>query len=362
MITRQVIQTCIDEMKELTKVDFCVIDIQGFLMASTFGKNTPDISMMKSFFESPADSQIIGGNYLFKVKEDDEAVFVLVSHGSQTDGYTMGKIAVNQLVHLLVAYKEQYDHTNFIQNLLLDNLLLVDIYNRAKKLGIQTQADRIVFTIEVKGGKEREAMVALKTAFSGKMDDYIVAVDENNVILIHTLVPDEKEEDMCEMAYVIREVMNTEAMLKVRVSYGTIVHELRELSKSYKESKMALDVGNIFYADQPVIAYNSLGIGRLIYQLPVNLCKLYIQEIFGGEMPEEINEEILHTINTFLDNNLNVSETSRQLYIHRNTLVYRIEKLKQATGLDVRSFEDALTFKIAQMVLSYTNYIDHMGD
>ncbi len=358
MITKQVIQTCIDELKDLTKVDFCVIDVQGVMMASTFNKNSLDITHMKSFFDSPADSQIIGGNYLFKVKEDGEVAYVLISRGGQSDGYIFGKIAVNELQHLLVAYREQYDHTNFIQNLILDNLLLVDIYNRAKKLGIPAQARRIVFLVEVPEDKSREAQEIIHSAFAGKMDDYVTAVDEKNVILVHTLEADEEYADMEQLARMLLEIMNMEVLVKSRVSYGTVVKELREISKSYKEAKMGLDVGQIFYEQRDIIAYDALGIGRLIYQLPVNLCHMFIQEIFGDDIPEELDEETLMTVNKFYDNNLNVSETARQLYVHRNTLVYRIEKLKAATGLDIRTFDDALTLKIALMVVNYTKYLD----
>ena len=160
------------------------------------------------------------------------------------------------------------------------------------------------------------------------------------------------------IANTIVDMMNSEAMLKVRVSYGTVVQELREVSNSYKEAKMAMDVGRIFYAEKNVIAYSTLGIGRLIYQLPVNLCRIFIEEIFGGNQVYDLDEETLTTINKFFENNLNVSETSRQLFIHRNTLVYRIEKLQKATGLDIRTFEDAMTFKIAMMVVNYMKYLD----
>ena len=358
MIIKQVIQTCIDEMKELTKVDFCVVDVEGVMMATTFGRNSLDISQMTSFFDSPADSQIIGGNYLFKVKEDDEAVYVLISRGGQTDGYVFGKIAVNELQHLLVAYREKYDHANFMQNLLMDNLLLVDIYNRAKKLGIAPQARRVVFMVEVPEDRSREAQEVIQSLFAEKMDDYVTAIDEKNVILVHTLDDDEEYEDMEQVAKLLMDVMNTEVLVKTRISYGTIVRELRELSKSYKEAKMGLDVGKIFYEHRDIIAYNALGIGRLIYQLPVNLCQIYIQEIFGDDIPKELDDEMLMTINKFYHNNLNVSETARQMYVHRNTLVYRIERLKEATGLDIRTFDDALTLKIALMVVNYMKYLE----
>ena len=147
-------------------------------------------------------------------------------------------------------------------------------------------------------------------------------------------------------------------MISARVAYGTIVQELRQVSKSYKEAKMALDVGKIFYAEKKVIAYKTLGIGRLIYQLPVNLCRMFIEEIFGDRTLRDLEEEMLTTIMKFFENNLNVSETSRQLFIHRNTLVYRIARLQENTGLDIRVFEDALTFQIALMVVNYMNYLD----
>ncbi|MBQ9322023.1 MAG: helix-turn-helix domain-containing protein, partial [Eubacterium sp.] len=145
---------------------------------------------------------------------------------------------------------------------------------------------------------------------------------------------------------------------EVHVAYGTIVSELKEVSRSYKEARMALDVGKIFFDKRDIIAYSSLGIGRLIYQLPIPLCKMFIKEIFASKSPDEFDEETLTTINKFFENNLNVSETSRQLYIHRNTLVYRLDKLQKSTGLDLRVFEDAITFKIALMVVKYMKYME----
>ena len=178
-------------------------------------------------------------------------------------------------------------------------------------------------------------------------------LDESNVILIKALAAGESYEVMEHTANTIVDMMNMEAMMNVRVSYGTIVEELKDVSKSYKEAKMALDVGKIFYAEKRVTAYNRLGIGRLIYQLPVNLCQIFIDEIFGANVPDELDEETLTTINKFFENNLNVSETSRKLFVHRNTLVYRLEKIKKLTGLDLREFDHAIIFKVALMVKKY---------
>ena len=305
-------------------------------------------------------SQVIGVHHLLKIMDEGELLYILVARGAQDDVYMVGKIAVSQLQNLIIAYKERFDRNNFFQNLLLDNLLLVDIYNRAKKLHVEVSAPRVVFLVETRLEKDGIVTELLRSMFSSQGNDYITAVDESSVILIKSLEEGYTQESLMETAETIVAMMNTEAMLNVRVAYGTVVQELKDVSKSYKEAKMALDVGKIFYVERNVTAYSTLGIGRLIYQLPVNWCRSFIQEIFGDNIPEELDDEMLSTINKFFENNLNVSETSRQLFVHRNTLVYRIEKLQKSTGLDIRTFDDALTFKIALMVVNYMKYLDSM--
>ncbi len=360
MISSQVIKTSIEELKAITKVDLCVLDLEGNAVASTFEPNDLSLSLIMGFINSPADSQVIGTHHLLKILDEGDLLFVLDARGSGEDTYMVGKIAVSQLQNLIIAYKERFDRNNFFQNLLLDNMLLVDIYNRAKKLHIEVTVPRAVFLIETGSEKDNPAAELLNGMFSSQVGDYITAVDESNVILIKALNESDDYESLNQIAETIVDMMNMEAMMNVRVSYGTIVGELKEVSKSYKEAKMALDVGKIFYAEKKVTAYNTLGIGRLIYQLPVNLCRIFIDEIFGSNVPDELDEETLTTINKFFENNLNVSETSRQLFVHRNTLVYRIEKLEKSTGLDIRTFDDALTFKIALMVVNYMKYLDSM--
>ena len=311
-----------------------------------------------AFVESPADSQVVQGCQFFKVFDEHQLEYILLANGDSDDVFMIGKIASFQVQNLLVAYKERFDKDNFIKNLLLDNLLLVDIYNRAKKLHIEQNARRIVFIVETKNEKDNGALETIRTLFVAKSKDFITAVDEKNIIIVRELTPNETYEDMEKVARTVLDMLNTEAMSSARISYGTIVNEIKEVSKSYKEAKMALDVGKIFYSEKVIIAYNHLGIGRLIYQLPLPLCKMFIKEIFEGKSPDEFDEETLSTINKFFENSLNVSETSRQLYIHRNTLVYRLDKLEKSTGLDLRKFEDAITFKIALMVVKYMKYME----
>lgn len=361
MLSNQIIQTNIDELKGITKVDFFIYDMEGDCVASTSSEVLFDNSVIDSFVASQADSQIVSGCHFFKVLDDHELAYVLVAKGFGDDAYMMGKVAVCQIQNLLIAYKDRFDRTGFFQNLLLDNLLLVDIHNRASKLHIEVEKRRLVYLIETKTDKDGAAEELLKSMFVPQAGDFIVSIDERSIVLIKELDSKATKEDIEEVADTIVDMLNTEAMLKVRVAYGQPVNELKDVSKSYKEAKMALDVGNIFYDYKRVISYEMLGIGRLIYQLPQNLCKIFIKEIYGELKPEDIDEEILTTVNKFLENNLNVSETSRQLFIHRNTLVYRIEKLQKAIGLDMRVFEDALTFKIALMVIEYLRYLENQG-
>ena len=360
MISNQILQNTIDGLKNITRTDLCVIDVEGKILAATFPDAEQFIASAQSFVGSPADSQVVNGCQFFKVFDDHQLEYILLAYGDSEDVYMIGKIASFQIQNLLVAYKERFDKDNFIKNLILDNLLLVDIYNRAKKLHIETEMRRVVFLVETNREKDGNELEKIRGLFGGKSKDFVTAVDEKNIILVKEVKQTESYDDMNKIAKVVVDMLNTEVMSSVHVSYGTIVNEIKEVSRSYKEAKMALDVGKIFYENQNIIAYSNLGIGRLIYQLPLPLCKMFIREIFDGKSPDEFDEETLTTIDKFFENSLNVSETSRQLYIHRNTLVYRLDKLQKSTGLDLRVFEDAITFKIALMVVKYMKYMESL--
>ena len=360
MISNQILQNTIDGLKTITRIDMCVLDVDGKVLATT----SPDASgyeeSVSTFAKSPADSQVISGHQFFKVYDDNQLEYILLVMGGSDDVYIIGKLATFQIQNLMVAYKERFDKDNFIKNLLLDNLLLVDIYNRAKKLHIDSEAKRVVLLVETQTEKDNTALETVRTLFATRTRDFITAVDEKNIIIVKEVKQSETYKDIEQTAFVILDTLNTEAMSRVKVAFGTIISSLKDVSKSYKEAKMALDVGKIFYSDKNVVAYSNLGIGRLICQLPIPLCKMFIREIFGDMSPDDFDEETLATINKFFENSLNVSETSRQLFIHRNTLVYRLDKIQKITGLDLRVFEDAITFNIALMVVKYMKYMENI--
>ncbi|MCI9188987.1 MAG: PucR family transcriptional regulator [Lachnospiraceae bacterium] len=359
MISNQILQNTIDGLKNIARVEFCVMDVDGKEVASTTDMNSIG-GTVAEFAASPADSQEIQGYQFFKVFDDQQLAYVLVAGAAGEDVYTIGKIAAFQIQNLLVAYRERLDKDNFIKNLLLDNLLLVDIYSRSKRLHIQTDMPRAVLIAESAGGRDSNVLDMVRTYFNGSSKDFVTEVDENNVIIVKELSDGDAMKEMEKAARQLWNYLKKEGVRDTHIAYGSVIQEIKEVSRSYKEAKMALDVGKIFFQDREIIAYSELGIGRLIYQLPIPLCKMFIREIFGGKSPDEFDEETLGTIYKFFENSLNVSETSRQLFIHRNTLVYRLDKLQKSTGLDLRVFEDAITFKIALMVVKYMKYMENV--
>ena len=363
MVSNQIIQKSMADLQNITGVKFCVLDTTGQYIFGSEETYRVDVNIVNEFVSSEADSQAVGNIRFLKMGNEDEGMYIVITEDKETS-YTVGKIAVSQLKQLNDAYQDKMDKNSFYQNLILDNMLLVDIHNKAKRLHLECAKKRVVFLVEVDGSdavSDNMALELLKGMYSGLSGDHVTTVDEKNIILIK-LLGDEDMEGQCQMvANTIVDMMNTEIMHNVHVSYGNVVSEMKDVSKSYKEAKMALDVGKIFYGDKDIVSYAALGIGRLIYQLPVNLCKMFIKEIFGEKIPDELDEETLSTLEKFFDNNLNVSETSRQLFLHRNTLVYRIEKLQKVTGLDVRNFDDAMTLKIALMVVNYIDYLEKVN-
>ncbi|MBO5071107.1 MAG: helix-turn-helix domain-containing protein [Roseburia sp.] len=358
MISNQMLQNTIDGLKGIARIELGIIDVEGKVLATTFPEADQYVEAALTFVNSPADSQVMSGCHFFKVFDEHQLEYVLLANGDSDDVYMVGKIAAFQIQNLLVAYKERFDKDNFIKNLLLDNLLLVDIYNRAKKLHIDTEVRRVVFIVETNRDREGNDLEKIRGIFGTKTKDFVTAVDEKNIIIVKEVGDGESYEELNKTAEVIVNLFGTDPECDIHIAYGTIVNETKEVSRSYKEARMALDVGKIFFEEKKVIAYSTLGIGRLIYQLPIPLCKMFIKEIFDGKSPDDFDEETLTTINKFFENSLNVSETSRQLYIHRNTLVYRLDKLQKYTGLDLRVFEDAITFKIALMVVKYMKYME----
>lgn len=361
LLSNQVIQKVIRDIKQIAGLECSVWNMKNECLAMTSlvpkALNKKVATFIKGAEKNEVTESVNETESMFLVREEEMPVYVLVILGESKEAILPGRFGVSQMSNLLQAYRERMDRNRFMQNLILDNLLLVDIYNQAKKMKILVEQRRIVFLIEPKNEGENLVLETLKGLFATGTKDFVTSVDEGHVILIKALENTDSYEQVNHISRMLVDTLNMEAMVGVRVSYGTIVEELKDVSRSYKEADMALEVGRVFYEERNILGYNELGIGRLIHQLPKSLCEMFLQEVFGGNVMEHFEEEELATVYTFFDNNLNISETARQLYVHRNTLVYRLEKIQKKTGLDVRKFDDALMFKIAMMVESHMRYM-----
>lgn len=359
MLSNQVLQKTLQSIRKVTNLEASVWDMQANCLAQTSEKAKElekEVADFLRYADPDMEGSILEGRGFF-LASDGEPLYVLALQGNEEQMELAGGLGVCQLESLIEAYKDRMDRNRFIQNLILDNMLVVDIYNQAKKMRIATEQRRAVFLIESKNEGDSLVLETMRGLYATGNKDFVTAVDEKHIIFVKALEATEDYAELNHTAHVLVDTLNTEAMANVRIAFGTIVAELKDVSRSYKEAELALEVGRVFYADKNILAYNELGIGRLIHQLPVSLCEMFLREVFPQGEAVRFEEEELTTVYTFFDNNLNISETSRQLYIHRNTLVYRLEKIQKKTGLDVRVFDDALTFKIAMMVADHMKNI-----
>ena len=350
------LQKCMEDWKQIIGLDFCLLSEDNSVFVATGERRIPSAGKLEDFRNGDALCTANASCCLYKVMDRDELLYILIVWGSGESTSTIGELAVCQIRSLIEAYSEKNDKNAFMQKLLLGSYSEVEAFNRAKKLHISSSCQRAVFLVETRQAGDEHALTMIRNIFSARTHDFITSVDDKGIIIVRELVSTETYENLEATAHMLVDMLGAEAMTQAWVAYSNVANGLRDLANAYKEARMALEIGKIFYSERNVFGYRKLGIGRLIYQLPEEVCEMFIEEIFDGESLDAIDGETLNIIRTFFENNLNLSETSRQLYVHRNTLVYRFEKIQKRFGLDLRSFEDALTFKIAMLVSGYLRY------
>ena len=355
MSVQRTLQKYMDDWKRISHFDFCLLQEDNSILVTTCDLRLPAESKLEEFRNSTALCLSNATCCLYKITEKNEQLLLIV-WGSEDSVSTIGELAVCQIESILESYAEKNDKNAFMQKLLLGDYTDVEAFNRARKLHISSSARRAVFLVETRQSKDEHALATIKNIFSARTHDFITSIDNRGIIIVRELTSAETYDDLENIAHMLVDMLGTEAMTQAWVAYSNTANDLKDLSNAYKEARTALEIGKIFYAERNVFGYRTLGIGRLLYQLPVSICEMFIQEIFGDESLDSIDGETLAIIRTFFENNLNLSETSRQLYVHRNTLVYRFEKIQKRFGLDLRTFEDAMTFKLAMLVSRYLRY------
>jgi len=306
-----------------------------------------------AFLQEKHLQETIDGRIYNKVIIKNKVEFITFIQSTEPQDVKYLELFTLNILNLKSYYDEKYDKNTFIKNIFVENILTGDILVRSKELHIDYNAMRVVFLINAVSEKDIHVHEVIESLFPNKNKDFVVVIDNDNVVLVKEVKSKDDYKEVHKIARVIVDTLNAELMVKASIGIGTIISNLKDITKSYKEAQMSIIIGNIFGGENNIFDYNNLGIGRLVYHIPTSLCQLFLDEVFKDNSADSLDNETMLTIQKFFENNLNVSETARQLYIHRNTLVYRLEKIKRLTGLELTSFDDAVIFKLAILVKKY---------
>ena len=355
-MSNSVFQSVIVQLKEISDRTFGVIDTEGCVVSCTdvslLGERWADAALKVG---SAAEGVVTFGQKSFKaiVGNSNYYEYAVFCTGDDDAAKSICMLAYIALNDAKIFYEEKHDRGTFVKNIIMDNILPGDIYIRAKELHFSTDAPRAVFLIRQIGHSDVATVDVLAGMFPDKLQDFVLSINEVDIAVVKQVGANITSEELEKMAVTMEETLKNELRIKTVIGIGTIAEHLRELADSYKEAQTAIEVGKVFDTEKSIMHYENLGIGRLIYQLPTTLCEIFLSEVFKKNSIDSLDQETLFTINKFFENNLNVSETSRKLFVHRNTLVYRLEKIKKLTGLDLRQFDHAIVFKVALMVRKY---------
>ena len=355
-MSNSVFQSVIVQLKEISDRTFGVIDTEGCVVSCTdvslLGERWTDAALRVG---SAGEGIVTFGQKSFKaiVGNSNYYEYAVFCTGDDDDARSFCQLAYIALNDAKIFYEEKHDRGTFVKNIIMDNILPGDIYIRAKELHFATDAPRAVFLIRQVGHGDVATVDVLSGMFSDKIQDFVLSINEMDIAVVKQINPNVTSEELEKIASSMEETLKNELRIKTVIGIGTIAEHLRELADSYKEAQTAIEVGKVFDTEKSIMHYENLGIGRLIYQLPTTLCEIFLSEVFKKNSIDSLDQETLFTINKFFENNLNVSETSRKLFVHRNTLVYRLEKIKKRTGRELRQFDHAIVFKVALMVRKY---------
>ena len=360
-MSNSVFQSVMIQLQESADRVFGVVDADGCVVSCTdttfLGERWPEAIL--KITGSP-ELTVAFGQKTFRamVSSTSQLEYAVFCGGDDEMAKAFCNIAYIALNDAKSFYEEKHDRGTFVKNIIMDNILAGDIYIRAKELHFTTDAPRAVFLVRQIGHSDVAIVDVLSGLFPDKLQDFVLSINETDVAVIKQLTAVPTAEELERIARNMEETLRNELFIKTVIGIGTVASHLRELSDAYKEAQTAIDVGKVFDTERSIINYENLGIGRLIYQLPTTLCEIFLSEVFKKNSIDSLDQETLFTINKFFENNLNVSETSRKLFVHRNTLVYRLEKIKKLTGLDLRQFDHAIVFKVALMVRKYLSSRD----
>lgn len=353
-MSNRLFQGVLQQMHDIINCEIGVIDCDALVIACSDSSRIGYTNEFISLDLNETYDYFIRDGYTympFGPKPKNE--YYAFVEGTDETAYKYVSLLSVALSNLQQFYDEKYDRNNFVKNVVLDNILPGDIQLKARELHFNSSVTRVVFLIRIVASNDVSAFDVIQNLFPDKSKDFVFTISETDIVLIEEVRPNIESGDLEKLAFSIADTLLSEFYTRVNIGVGTVVDNVRNLAVSFREAQIALEVGKVFDTDKSIISYENLGIARLIYHLPTNLCETFLKEVFKKGSIESLDQETLFTIQKFFENNLNVSETSRKLFVHRNTLVYRLEKIKKLTGLDLREFDHAIIFKIALMVKKY---------
>jgi carbohydrate diacid regulator len=353
-MSNRLFQGIIHQMKDAVGRVVGVVDESGTIVSCTELAKIGDVITSGITEAFSTNNPVTVNGYTYRAfgsaMQPEYAVFV---EGNDTLAEKYTSILSVSLSSIKQYYDEKYDRSNFVKNVMLDNILPGDIYLKARELHFNNETLRVVFLLRLGESCEASVFEMIQSLFPDKNKDFVININENDIAIIKDISSGAEIKDLEKLARSVIDSLDAEVSNHAVVGIGTQVKGVKELARSFKEAQVALEVGKVFDTEKVIVSYENLGIARLIYQLPTTLCEMFLREVFKRGSIESLDHETLFTIQKFFENNLNVSETSRKLFVHRNTLVYRLEKIRKLTGLDLREFDDAIVFKVALMVKKY---------
>ena len=351
---KKTFQNVINQMDAFLTSPVGVIDVNGYVIATNASENMNEYAA--GFINEASDCLNIhtcGGYSICGISKTKKAEYIVYVRGINEEARRTCMMLAVSLSNIRSFYDDKFDKTTFIKNIIMDNTLPLDLHQKARELHLDCDQQRVVFIVKASSNGDVPAIDIFLELFPRREHDFVFAMDDSTVVLVKEIDEEMSESDTEALAQTIIDTLNSEAMMNAIVGISTVTDNIQSLGAAYKEAQTALEIGQVFEEDKYILSYKSLGVGRLIYHLPIRLCQLFLREVLTKRGFDALDEEIITTIYEFFKNDLNVSETARKLYIHRNTLVYRLDKVQKTIGLDLRKFDDAVVFKVAMMVDKY---------
>ena len=354
-MSTKLFQTIAAQMKATIGRNVGVIDNSGQIIACSdlarIGR--PDEAFASGVNGFNPGFEIHNGKVYRAIGSDVTPKYIVFVEGDDEFAQKMSGVVEISLSAVSEYYVEKFDRGKFIKDIIMDNILASDIYSMAKEMRFLGDVDRVVMLIRFSVKMNVSSLDVIRALFPEQQKDFVFTVNDTDLVIVKEVKPNVESEHIEMLAKALIELIDHEEHARACVGIGSVVSDITELNRSFKESQIAIEVGKIFEREKNILSYNNLGLGRLIYQLPNTLCENFLDEVFKRGSIDSLDQETLFTIHKFFENNLNVSETARKLFVHRNTLVYRLEKIRRLTGLDLREFEHAIIFKVALMVRKY---------